>query len=61
MAPIAGERDHATESGPTMGPDPGNVAAADLLPLVYSELRAVAEREVARERANHTLGATALV
>lgn len=44
-----------------MGPDPGNVAAADLLPLVYSELRAVAEREVARERANHTLGATALV
>jgi RNA polymerase sigma factor (TIGR02999 family) len=32
-----------------------------LLPLVYTELRRVAARQLRRERANHTLQATALV
>jgi RNA polymerase sigma factor (TIGR02999 family) len=36
-------------------------AAAELLPLVYAELRALAARNVRRERADHTLQATALV
>jgi RNA polymerase sigma factor (TIGR02999 family) len=36
-------------------------AAARLLPLVYDELRAVARRQLKRERPNHTLQPTALV
>jgi RNA polymerase sigma factor (TIGR02999 family) len=36
-------------------------AAADLLPLVYDELRKLAAALMARERAGHTLNATALV
>ena len=36
-------------------------ASVDLLPLVYEELRSLAERQMAMERANHTLQATALV
>lgn len=32
-----------------------------LLPLVYDELRGLAERQLSRERAGHTLGATGLV
>lgn len=32
-----------------------------LLPLVYDQLRAAAQNQMGRERANHTLGATALV
>jgi RNA polymerase sigma factor (TIGR02999 family) len=32
-----------------------------LLPAVYGELREVASRELRRERADHTLGATAMV
>jgi len=32
-----------------------------VVPLVYEDLRALAERHVRRERAGHTLGATALV
>ncbi|MBK7405491.1 MAG: RNA polymerase subunit sigma [Phycisphaerales bacterium] len=36
-------------------------AAADLLPLVYDELRAIASRAMAQERVGHTLQATALV
>jgi RNA polymerase sigma factor (TIGR02999 family) len=36
-------------------------AAADLLPLVYGELRKLAAAKLARERAGQTLGATALV
>lgn len=40
----------------------GNRAALDeLLPLVYDELRRVAQRQLAGERPNHTLQATALV
>ncbi|MCP3905039.1 MAG: sigma-70 family RNA polymerase sigma factor [Planctomycetes bacterium] len=40
----------------------GNRTAADrLLPLVYDELRELAERAMRRERANHTLQATAVV
>jgi RNA polymerase sigma factor (TIGR02999 family) len=40
----------------------GNVRAADqLLPLVYDELRALASRNLGRERSGHTLQATALV
>jgi RNA polymerase sigma factor (TIGR02999 family) len=44
----------AIESG-----DPG--AAEQLWPLVYSELRRLAGAQMARERAGHTLNATALV
>lgn len=40
----------------------GNQAALDaLLPLVYDELRRIAARQMARERPDHTLQATALV
>ncbi len=40
----------------------GDDRAADrLLPLVYHELRALAQRNLAHERADHTLQATALV
>lgn len=37
-----------------------NQAVADLMPLVYSELRAIAGNQLQRERRNHTLQATAL-
>ena len=36
-------------------------AAADLLPVVYAELRALAAAKLAREAAGHSLDATALV
>src|SRR5206468_1972229 len=36
-------------------------AAAELLPLVYQQLRALAERKMRRERPDQTLEATALV
>lgn len=36
-------------------------AAAELLPLVYAELRALAAAKLAREQPGHTLDATALV
>lgn len=36
-------------------------AAHDLLPLVYEQLRAAAQKQMAQERADHTLQATALV
>jgi RNA polymerase sigma factor (TIGR02999 family) len=36
-------------------------AAAELLPLVYEELRALAAAKLAREHAGHSLNATALV
>src|ERR1700735_2745094 len=36
-------------------------AAAELLPLVYKELRELAAARMAAERVNHTLQATALV
>jgi RNA polymerase sigma factor (TIGR02999 family) len=36
-------------------------AAADLLPLVYDQLRAIAQQRMAAERHGHTLQATALV
>jgi RNA polymerase sigma factor (TIGR02999 family) len=40
----------------------GDPAAADkLLPIVYAELRSIAERMFTSERANHTLQPTALV
>ncbi len=40
----------------------GNASAADqLLPLVYDQLRAVAQQRMAGERVGHTLQATALV
>src|SRR5215831_3263767 len=39
--------------------EPG--AAAELLPLVYQELRSLARAQMARERPDHTLQATALV
>ena len=39
----------------------GTVPAADLLPLVYAELRALAAARLAAETPGHTLDATALV
>jgi len=40
----------------------GNSASADaLLPVVYQQLRAAAQKQLARERPDHTLQATALV
>ena len=36
-------------------------AAKDLLPLVYNQLRSIARRQMAQERAGHTLQPTALV
>lgn len=40
----------------------GNAQALDeLMPLVYDELRAMAHRQMARERVGHTIQATALV
>ncbi|MBN9118820.1 MAG: sigma-70 family RNA polymerase sigma factor [Planctomycetes bacterium] len=39
----------------------GKAGAADLLPLVYAELRALAAAKLAREKPGHTLDATALV
>ncbi|HTK75467.1 MAG TPA: ECF-type sigma factor, partial [Gemmataceae bacterium] len=36
-------------------------AAADLLPLVYGELRTLAAARMAAEKPGHTLDATALV
>lgn len=40
----------------------GNPAALDrLVPLVYAELRAIAHRQLLRERPSHTLNTTALV
>lgn len=36
-------------------------AAAELLPLVYDELRRLAQQKMAQERAGHSLNATALV
>lgn len=36
-------------------------AAAELLPIVYGELRRLAAAQMARERPDHTLCATALV
>jgi DNA-directed RNA polymerase specialized sigma24 family protein len=36
-------------------------AAAELLPLVYDELRRLARQKMGQERAGHTLEATALV
>src|SRR6186997_1922502 len=36
-------------------------AAADLLPLIYDELRKLAAARMAQERPDHTLDATALV
>jgi RNA polymerase sigma factor (TIGR02999 family) len=38
-----------------------SAAASQLLPLVYDELRRLAARQLAQERAGHTLQATALV
>ncbi len=39
----------------------GKVPAAELLPLVYAELRELAAARLAREKPGHTLDATALV
>jgi RNA polymerase sigma factor (TIGR02999 family) len=49
----------ATLSNEAAAGDPR--ASADLLPLVYQQLRALAERRMRDEHAGHTLQATALV
>jgi RNA polymerase sigma factor (TIGR02999 family) len=41
------------------GPDPA--ARGELIPLVYEELRAIAQHKMREERGNHTLQTTALV
>jgi RNA polymerase sigma factor (TIGR02999 family) len=41
--------------------DGDQAAAADLLPLVYDQLRALAHQRMMQERSGHTLQATALV
>ena len=41
--------------------DGDHAALDELLPLVYKELKRIASRQLANERANHTLQATALV
>jgi RNA polymerase sigma factor (TIGR02999 family) len=47
---------------PVPAPNPSEApTAADLLPLVYEELRAIAAEHLRRERAGHTLQPTALV
>ena len=55
--PAAG---HATRLMEAAAGGDGN-AAAQLLPLVYDQLRVLARRKMAEERPAHTLGATALV
>jgi RNA polymerase sigma factor (TIGR02999 family) len=44
-----------------MGDPPANLNAAELLPLVYDELRRLAAQQLAREAPGQTLEATALV
>lgn len=43
------------------GGDGGSPALDQIMPLVYDELRRMAHRQMARERPDHTLQATALV
>ncbi|MHC4993394.1 MAG: ECF-type sigma factor [Planctomycetota bacterium] len=57
MEPVTGE---ATRLLAEMRAGNGN-AADKLLPLVYRDLRALAQRHLCRERSDHTLQATALV
>ena len=52
--------DHQT-SIPLSGGDGTGVPASELFPLVYERLRAMAARQLARERLDHTLQPTALV
>ncbi|HEX5052695.1 MAG TPA: ECF-type sigma factor [Planctomycetota bacterium] len=42
-------------------PNPPALSSAELLPVVYQELRRLAQERMASERGGHTLGATALV
>jgi RNA polymerase sigma-70 factor, ECF subfamily len=55
----------STDSGPptnlTALLRAGDARLADVVPAVYDELRALARRQLARERPGHTLQATALV
>lgn len=50
---------HADDAGRALGD--GGDPASQLLPLVYEQLRAVAEQRLRSERTGHTLTATALV
>src|SRR3954454_3978193 len=52
--PAAGRADAAAPAG-------GSHAPAELLPLVYDQLRDLARHRMGQERAGHTLQATALV
>ncbi len=52
---------HVTQLLEEMGDDPVDRLAKDLLPLVYDELRDLAEKYLRTERKNHTLQPTALV
>lgn len=56
----AGASSDVTELLGRLGTDDGSVAA-QLLPLVYDELRALAQSHFARQSSGHTLQATALV
>lgn len=55
-----GETDEALELLKSAA-EQGHGAAEKLLPLVYQQLRALAQKHLASERAGHTLQATALV
>jgi RNA polymerase sigma factor (TIGR02999 family) len=60
LTPIADEPEDATRL--LLAASGGDKQAADrLLPLVYEQLRSAAQRDLASERAGHTLCATALV
>ncbi|MBC7772093.1 MAG: sigma-70 family RNA polymerase sigma factor [Pyrinomonadaceae bacterium] len=55
--------DHADQTTQILADDAlsADERAAKLLPLVYSQLRAIAQKQMASERKDHTLQATALV
>lgn len=57
--PVTSPRDEVTRILQQM--DRRSDAAEELLPLVYEQLRAIAQRRMREERAGHTLQATALV
>jgi len=65
MASISGEGDEAQLGGLTQllrrAAEGQSQAADQVLPLVYEQLRAIAQQRMAMERAGHTLQATALV
>src|SRR5262245_42679823 len=56
--PVPSPRDSGAGDSTPAGPD---AAATELFAAVYGKLREIAEHQLAHERVNHTLQATALV